>query len=130
MLMREQKRIGRSFKIQETKQLAEIKKIEKAQADKEKYLEENFVNKEKALKEHRENIDKHIQMNTFKAQLRKKHHEINLNKIQIDFQKIRDRLIEKFKETDVLSKSKFESDINKLKVKLESELRNEMNIYH
>lgn len=90
--------------------MTEKKKQEKAQIDKEVQLEQKSAKIDKNIKEVKDLIDKNIKMTSYKAQMKKRDQESNLKKLQKDFQKIRDRLIDKIKESDA-NRLKYEPDI-------------------
>ncbi|OMJ72881.1 hypothetical protein SteCoe_28573 [Stentor coeruleus] len=121
LLSREQRRIAISIKGQETRLITEKIRQEKAQADKEMNLEQKSAKKEKNIKEIKELIDKNIKMTSYKAQIRKRDQESNLKKLQKDFQKIRDKLIDKIKESDA-NRSKCEPDIRLMVKKYTEEI--------
>ncbi|OMJ82565.1 hypothetical protein SteCoe_16732 [Stentor coeruleus] len=125
-LFREKKRIAENMKNQEIKSCAVQKEIEKAQADKEKMLEEKSILKEKMTKEIKGVIDKGYQVMSFKAQMRKRDQEVNLNRLQKESITAREKRLEKIRLTESLNKSKGENDIKKVKDRLEAEIRTEI----
>lgn len=114
------------MKNQEMKTCAVQKEIEKAQADKERMLEEKSVLKEKIKKEIKGVIDKGYQIMSYKAQMRKRDQELNLNRLQKESYTAREKRLEKIRVTDSMNRSKGEIDIKKIKDRLEAEIRIEM----
>lgn len=75
----------------------------------------------------KESLDRTLQINLSKiSQRKKKDHEININRIQKQFEKIRSKMIARVRESD--SKIKPELNIEKVRSKLESKLMSQLNL--
>ncbi|OMJ77364.1 hypothetical protein SteCoe_23062 [Stentor coeruleus] len=126
LLYKEKKRIRQNMKNQEMKSFAMQKEIEKAQADKERIFEEKSELKEKMKKEIKGVIDIGYQAMSYKAQMRKRDQEMNFNRLQKESFTAREKRLEKIRLTESLNRSKGESDIKKIKDRLEAEIRTDM----
>jgi hypothetical protein len=121
-LEREQKKIAWNLKVQEQKRNEEQEKIVKAQIEKTRNIENKAAYKEKISKEIKEAIDKCMQKSSVMAQIRKKDQEGNFNRLQKQQEKLRVKMIDKFKESELMMKRN-EYDTNKIKAQFEAELK-------
>ena len=75
----------------------------------------------------KESLDRTLQLNLSKiSHKKKKDHEININRIQKQFEKIRSKMIARVRESD--TKMKPELNIEKVRSKLESKLMSQLNL--
>lgn len=123
----EQKRISLSLNSQKTRWNQEMLKIDKVKADREKHLQEKTLHKEKLAKMIKHSLDRELQETHTRNSIRKRRdHEMNLNRIQRQYEKIKSKMIEKVKEDK--NKQKPEMNIEKLRSKLETKLMSQLNL--
>lgn len=123
MILREQRKRAESSKVLEERRIEELLKAKLEIAEKEKV----FELKECQREQHRENIrksfTKRVQSISQKNYSKKQEQEFNLEQINKHIRNYRKNQIQRYRESEILSKSRLDSDFSKIKSHLEFELR-------
>lgn len=104
-----------------------MSKIGQFQAEREKQLEEKSNRKEKVASMIKKSIEREVQETISRKTIRKKREqEVNITRLQHQYEQIRSKMIAKVKDSE--NRQKPEVDLEKLKSKLESKLMSQLNI--
>ena len=123
----EQRRINLSLRSQKNRWGQEISKISQVQAEREKQLEEKSNRKEKIAKMIKQNFKLEVQETISRNSIRKRReHEMNISKLQRQYEQIRSKMIAKVKESES-RQQKPEMDLERLKSQIESKLMSQLN---